>query len=522
MGFISKLRNQWRSVSAMYGGKPHSDQTAPSRGAGGQVDVVREQFREMLIGALDDPAVARHVASRLLLPAFPVRGAACSATAAAIGSGDFGSLCDPADTGNYTFTDGGKVGIGPGAGSPSYRLDVSDASTQTARFKNPSTDTGASTKVDVRNDADNGFRNLVYGSNYSYGSVFDVGPNGSALTAIGGPLGVGTGVNNTNPLYLGVNASTKVAILNSGNVGIGTTNPQAKLHVKGGGVTIEDDMGAGRLGFAQTDESDARTVLYRGGTPCGVDNSGTPDITILRNFPQAADPCVVWTLLRIWAPRILSGTPDREATISLVRDLNSTDDDSQEFIDLYNNGYASETQHGIRIQKRTGNTTAQYRDFVFDQYDGNEDKTTYQMMMLATDRTVHMRSHGDSTNWPGSDSIHATASVTTTDATQATLFPIPLENGRAYFVTARVVGRQSDGGRRAFYFRGACAFRETGPGSVLQGVSSIVTIESDTNLDCTVDVDSASNTARVRVTGIASETIYWVGTIEYQSVSTSS
>jgi hypothetical protein len=370
----------------MYGGKPHSDQTAPSRGAGGQVDVVREQFREMLIGALDDPAVARHVASRLLLPAFPVRGAACSATAAAIGSGDFGSLCDPADTGNYTFTDGGKVGIGPGAGSPSYRLDVSDASTQTARFKNPSTDTGASTKVDVRNDADNGFRNLVYGSNYSYGSVFDVGPNGSALTAIGGPLGVGTGVNNTNPLYLGVNASTKVAILNSGNVGIGTTNPQAKLHVKGGGVTIEDDMGAGRLGFAQTGESDPRIVLYRGGQTCDQTPPGQPDITILRNFPQAnaSDNCVVWTILKIWAPQESSfPTTPREATLSLVRALD--DESKTEFLDVYNNHYSDEQQYGIRMAKKGSGTS--FYDFVFDQWDKDQDTKT-PLMVLRTDGKV--------------------------------------------------------------------------------------------------------------------------------------
>lgn len=105
----------------------------------------------------------------------------------------------------------------------------------------------------------------------------------------------------------------------------------------------------------------------------------------MRNFPQAnaSDSCVVWTLLKLWAPKIPSGTPDREATISLVRDLNSTDDDSQEFIDLYNNGYASERQHGIRIQKRTGTTTAQYRDFVFDKFSGSGTKV--KLLVINTD-----------------------------------------------------------------------------------------------------------------------------------------
>ena len=102
------------------------------------------------------------------------------------------------------------------------------------------------------------------------------------------------------------------------------------------------------------------------------------------------------------------------------------------------------------------------------------------------------------------------------------MFSLSLDNGRAYFITARVVARQSDGNNRAFYFRAACAYRETGPGSMLQGVSSIATIESSASLDCTIDVDATANTARVRVTGLTSETIYWVGTIEYQSVASSS
>ncbi len=66
----------------------------------------------------------------------------------------------------------------------------------------------------------------------------------------------------TNP---GAGIQRRMTITGDGNVGIGTTTPQAKLHVKGGGITIEDVMGAGRLGFAESGENDARIVLYRGG-----------------------------------------------------------------------------------------------------------------------------------------------------------------------------------------------------------------------------------------------------------------
>jgi len=154
-----------------------------------------------------------------------------------------------------------------------------------------------------------------------------------------------------------------------GNVGIGTTNPLAKLHVKssGEGIWVEDDLGKGHIGFVQTAETSARTILYRGGQPCNATPPGQPDITILRNFPQpnTTDSCVVWTIFKVWAP---SGAVanDREATLTLSRG-----DNDEEFMDVYNNGYSTETQYGIRIQKRG---TGIYRDFVIDKWDGSGSK----------------------------------------------------------------------------------------------------------------------------------------------------
>lgn len=188
----------------------------------------------------------------------------------------------------------------------------------------------------------------------------------------------------------------RMRIESDGDVGIGRTDPRAKLHVKGGGVSIEDVRGAGRLGFVHNGEDDPRIVFHRGGTA-----SPSPDITILRNFPPSTPPqgeaTIKWTLLRVWAPRIPSPAPDplpdREATIALVRDLSPTDDRIQEFVDFYNNGYLStgSVQHGIRIQKRNptdpqpGEPTAVYRDFVFDQDDGT---TKTPIMILKADTKV--------------------------------------------------------------------------------------------------------------------------------------
>ena len=74
----------------------------------------------MLIAALDDPATARLLARRLLLPVFPIQGGACDHTAAQIGPGNFGTCA----SGNYNFT-GANVGIG--TTSPDGKLHVYDS-----------------------------------------------------------------------------------------------------------------------------------------------------------------------------------------------------------------------------------------------------------------------------------------------------------------------------------------------------------------------------------------------------------
>ena len=59
------------------------------------------------------------------------------------------------------------------------------------------------------------------------------------------------------PLTLGTNGNVKMTILGNGNVGIGTTSPQAKLHVFGGVglLNVSDDWQQGTGG----------TNLMRGG-----------------------------------------------------------------------------------------------------------------------------------------------------------------------------------------------------------------------------------------------------------------
>ena len=121
------------------------------------------------------------------------------------------------------------------------------------------------------------------------------------------------------------------------------------------------------------------------------------------------------------------------------------------------------------------------------------------------------------------DSFQATAAKKTTDGSPATLATLTLSDNRAYYITARVVAREGDStssSARAFYWRAVLAYRQGGGATIQGSVVNLATVESAqaTGWDCTLATNG--NDVQVQVTGAASKDIYWVGTIEYQSVST--
>jgi len=93
-----------------------------------------EQFRELLMEALEDPATARLLARRLLGPVFPIQGATNTTVyASQVCSGDatqrtFGGSDCSSPGGDFNFP--GKLGIGTTsptaklhiAGTPGFRL----------------------------------------------------------------------------------------------------------------------------------------------------------------------------------------------------------------------------------------------------------------------------------------------------------------------------------------------------------------------------------------------------------------
>lgn len=82
-----------------------------------------------------------------------------------------------------------------------------------------------------------------------------------------------------------------------------------------------------------------------------------------------------FTIFKIWSP-----TASRQAYESTLALVNG--DNEEEFLDLYNMNYPSNSSFGIRLQKRgTGN----YKKFHFEYSDGDE---LYKVMSLAPDTTA--------------------------------------------------------------------------------------------------------------------------------------
>lgn len=114
------------------------------------------------------------------------------------------------------------------------------------------------------------------------------------------------------------------------------------------------------------------------------------------------------------------------------------------------------------------------------------------------------------------------ATVSTTDATVTSLFVLTVPSGVSVTIKAKVTARRTGGssgsaGDSAGYERIATVADISGTATLIGSVSPPHTAESQAGWDCTIDVTGA--TARVRVTGAASNNVNWAGKIEVEQVS---
>ena len=173
------------------------------------------------------------------------------------------------------------------------------------------------------------------------------------------------GTTDNRPLIIKTNGTERMRVDSNGNLGIGTANPTAALHVAGGDVLME----GGGYNFAPPNESVADLAYFRGGT-------AEDGVFMMRRYAP------YHTILQINSPPV-EPFKAYEATLALVRG----DEPNLEAVDLYNNGYPNETQYGIRMRKEG---TGQFQDFVFDYYE-RLTLTKSEVLRLTPDLNVGIR-----------------------------------------------------------------------------------------------------------------------------------
>ncbi len=170
------------------------------------------------------------------------------------------------------------------------------------------------------------------------------------------------GTTDNRPLIIKTGETERMRVDPNGNVGIGTASPNAALHVAGGDVL----MVGGGYNFAPSGETVADLAFFRGGT-------AADGVFMMKRYAP------YHTILQINSPPV--SLDAYEATLALVRG----DEPNLEIVDLYNNGYPSETQYGIRMRKHGA---GQFQDFVFDYDDG---LTKQEVLRLTPDLNVGVR-----------------------------------------------------------------------------------------------------------------------------------
>lgn len=124
------------------------------------------------------------------------------------------------------------------------------------------------------------------------------------------------------------------------------------------------------------------------------------------------------------------------------------------------------------------------------------------------------------TGYSNTNLIKRQNGVTTTDATATTILSIPLAEGEAVMVCARVLMNRSTAAEGA-YFNVEAAFRRASAGNVTQiSTTGALVSKEDSSGSPSVafNANTTSQTVELKVTGEAAKTFYWLANYEYSKL----
>ena len=119
-------------------------------------------------------------------------------------------------------------------------------------------------------------------------------------------------------------------------------------------------------------------------------------------------------------------------------------------------------------------------------------------------------SYGRKGSWKGENTL------VTTGSTQTDIARFELQPGETAIITARIMVQTNDGDTYNGMYHLRSGFYRAHDGDVVQidDLYHDATYESNTSLNVDIVADTGNETIDVRVTGIASTTLYWVSDVE--------